>query len=831
MKLIACLLALGMAGTVTAQRSLRMKGNGKKRGRETTEPGENLKYFDRVATFPVCRQLDAGCNDGTQTVAEIVVVTDDGMTAVYTDAERQVLGFVDIEDPRNPLPLGTIDLPGEPTSVAIRQSFALVVVNDSASFTDTGGILLVVDIENVGTPTIVREIQLGGQPDSIGISPDDKYAVIAIENERDEDLGDGEVPQLPAGFVLILDIEANDPTEWPDPTVVDITGLDGVYENSDPEPEFVSINEDNIAVVTLQENNAAVLIDVTTQAVIDSFSMGSVDLENMDSVRDGVIDMTGSILGVVREPDGVTWIHGDYFVTANEGDMLGGSRGFTIFDKDGNVVYDPGSSFEYLNSSFGHYPEGRSHKKGSEVENVVYAKNLKLLFVQSERASTIIVFDVIDPSNPKFHQVLPSEISPEGGYYIESRNLFIAACEVDFIKPYRASLIIYEYGSSSPSYPTLMSVEDGSIGNGVPIGWGAISGLSPPSELTAETKTILYAVDDRSFKKSRIFTIYTSSPSTKTSKAAKVPKNSNSPAMITEAMHIKDDNGVFAAFPPYGDFTAAERDDMINDDKTVNLDSEGIVATSSGFWIASEGRGTVGDDDEPIESLNLLFKLDTDGVIEEVISLPDAVNDIQFEFGFEGVTVDGDYVVVAFQRAWGDEANPRLGIYNMQTEVWKFVFYPLDEPESPNGKTHQIQHEYYLAEILILYNFSCVCFISGGWVGLSEISSLGDGDLLVLERDNQGGSDAAIKRIYSVSLGDLDMVADGDQITKSLIRDVLGDTAATGGMPLEKFDGMAVLGRHVWIVNDNGGVKGSNGETQLLNLGKLEISGLGRRIR
>jgi len=103
--------------------------------------------------------------------------------------------------------------------------------------------------------------------------------------------------------------------------------------------------------------------------------------------------------------------------------------------------------------------------------------------------------------------------------------------------------------------------------------------------------------------------------------------------------------------------------------------------------------------------------------------------------------------------------------------------------------------------------------------------------LLVLERDNQGGSDAAIKRIYSVSLGDLDMVADGDQITKSLIRDVLGDTAATGGMPLEKFDGMAVLGRHVWIVNDNGGVKGSNGETQLLNLGKLEISGLGRRIR
>ena len=40
--------------------------------------------------------------------------------------------------------------------------------------------------------------------------------------------------------------------------------------------------------------------------------------------------------GVVREPDAVKWLDDDHFVTANEGDMDGGSRGWTIFNKDGS---------------------------------------------------------------------------------------------------------------------------------------------------------------------------------------------------------------------------------------------------------------------------------------------------------------------------------------------------------------------------------------------------------------------------------------------------------------------------------------------------------------
>jgi len=132
-----------------------------------------------------------------------------------------------------------------------------------------------------------------------------------------------------------------------------------------------------------------------------------------------------------------------------------------------------------------------------------------------------------------------------------------------------------------------------------------------------------------------------------------------------------------------------------------------------------------------------------------------------------------------FQRAWNEEENARLGIYNIEDESWKFVYYPLDEPESPNG----------------------------GWVGLSDITAVGDGTFLVLERDNQGGPDMRIKRIYKIDLSGLDEVhplrkiGDGYIVEKELVKDILGDMKAGGGVGFEKVEGMAYLDGDVWIVS------------------------------
>jgi hypothetical protein len=162
--------------------------------------------------------------------------------------------------------------------------------------------------------------------------------------------------------------------------------------------------------------------------------------------------------------------------------------------------------------------------------------------------------------------------------------------------------------------------------------------------------------------------------------------------------------------------------------------------------------------------------------------------------------LDGDYVVVAFQRALMTENHPRIGIYDTVSETWGFVYYPLDKPTS--------QYE-------------------GGWVGLSDISPLpGDGEFLVLERDNRAGHDASIKKIYKISLDydSIDFTVDATpmMIIKTEFRDLMDDLAAPKGPIPEKVEGLAVdqMG-HVWIVNDNDGVDDTSGEQQLLDLGML----------
>ena len=92
----------------------------------------------------------------------------------------------------------------EPISVATVGGYALVAVNTSENFVNTSGELKVVDL---GTRSVVRSIPLGGQPDSIAVSPDGQFAAVAIENERDEELGDGSPPQPPPGFLVIVDLD------------------------------------------------------------------------------------------------------------------------------------------------------------------------------------------------------------------------------------------------------------------------------------------------------------------------------------------------------------------------------------------------------------------------------------------------------------------------------------------------------------------------------------------------------------------------------------------------------------------------------------------------
>lgn len=575
--------------------------------------------FNRIASFPV----HLNTPDAEETSAEIISATADGMTLVYTDSPAEVVGFIDITDPANPQAAGIIELDGEPTAVAVAGMTAFVGENTSESFTEPSGVLHAIDVDS---REVLATCDLGGQPDSVAVSPDGSFVAVAIENERDEDLGDGRVGQMPGGFLSITQTDGAS-LDCSTTMVVDLAGLADVGAG-DPEPEFVAINGEGEIVVTLQENNHMVVVSAEGE-ILRHFSAGAVTLEGVDTEEEGALIFSETIT-VVREPDSVTWIDNTHFATANEGDMDGGSRGWTIFSQDGDVVYESGTDFEHALVEIGHYPEERSGNKGVEPESVTFDtfNGTPYVFVGSERGSVVGVYNVSDPANPVLEQLLPSGIGPEGYVTIPQRNLLISANETDDAGP-RAHVMLFEYQDAPAFYPHLTSAGMDEL-----TGWGAISG-----QVMADDGTIFAVSDSFYGLQPRIFHI----------------DPSQTPAQIVEAIDVTRDG------------RAAQLLDM----EGITTDGEG------GFWIASEGRS-----DRLVP--HAIYHVSAEGEIEDFITLPNALLAVERRFGFEGITRVGDTLYIAVQREWRDDpaGHAKVLSYNLESEAWGVIHYPLTQPST-----------------------------------------------------------------------------------------------------------------------------------------------------
>ena len=586
--------------------------------------------FNRITSFETTLNMASGEDTTRETSPEIIAATSDGKTLVYTDSPLGAMGIIDITDPGNPVPIGNIALDGEPTSVAIIGRKAFVGINTSVSYTQPSGYLLVIDID---TKAEISRCDLGGQPDSVAVSKQEDFVSVAIENERDEDAGDGRTGQMPAGYLAMIDI-SDSVLDCGSLKKVSLTGLAEVSPE-DPEPEFVDINKLGETVVTLQENNHLVVVD-RQGSIRSHFSAGSVSLSNVDTKEERALTFDDNLEKVVREPDAVKWLDESHFVTANEGDMDGGSRGFTIFGKDGTVVYESGLSFEYAVASIGHYPEKRSGNKGVEPESIEVANfgETPIIFVGSERGSVVGVYDVTDSSNPVLVQLLPSGIGPEGYVAIPERNLFVSANEVDLIEDggVRAHVMLFEYQKAQASYPQLTSAGINQP-NGSPVGWGAISGM------VADEEDTIWAVNDSFYAmQPTIFKIDTKS----------------SPAQITDYIRV-----------------------LRNGYPAQKLDLEGITMDGKGgFWLASEGRT-----DRLIP--HAILQVEASGEIIQEVGLPAELMAVEKRFGFEGITMSGNTLWMIVQREWQDDPENHVKIvaYDTETGEWGAVHYPKAKPE------------------------------------------------------------------------------------------------------------------------------------------------------
>ncbi len=595
-------------------------------------PAAAEPVFNRIASFPVAANLPEGEDKATS--SEIITAPPDGNTLVYSDAPGGTIGFIDITDPKAPKAGGSIAIDGEPNSVAAAGAKVLVTIDRTEDMTKPAGELGVVD---VASKTLETTCDLAGQPDSVVVSPDGTFAAIAIENQRDEELNEGEIPQLPAGELLILALDDGIPACGAIRRV-DLTGLAAVAPE-DPEPEFVNINADGEIAVTLQENNHVVIVDSKTGTVTGHFTAGTVDLTDVDTKSNGALEFNGKLESVPREPDSVKWLGTDRLVVANEGDYKGGSRGFTIFDRSGKVLYDAGMSLEHEIARIGHFPDKRAKNKGIEPEGMEAASfgGQQYFFVLAERASVVAVYKDTG-AEPELVQLLPSGISPEGAVAIPGRNLLATANEADLGEDggARSHVMIYELAEGEKAYPTLVSNDV----DGKPLGWGALSGLVGD----AEKDGILYAVSD---------SVYAMQPSIFTIDTTKKP------AEITSVLRVTR-----------------------NGQPAQKLDIEGIALDGKGgFWLASEGDSAklVGHG---------LYNVNAKGEIKAEIGLPPELLSGESRYGFEGVTTVGEgedtTLWMAVQREWKDDekGTVKLVSYNPKSKEWGAVRYPLDKAEA-----------------------------------------------------------------------------------------------------------------------------------------------------
>ncbi|MEN9239005.1 MAG: hypothetical protein Q6K80_12375 [Thermostichus sp. DG_1_6_bins_120] len=440
------LLSLGLSSLAVAQAGAAVKG-------ELIATLEGLGGAEMLA---VSKDGAFTVVAGSTTVT-LVDIADDGLS---------VRGTYELEDtflPEN-------STAAEFTGVAISPdgTFALVAVKDDDkanldTFDEVPGKVLALSLPDL---KVVGQVQVGRGPDSIAIAPNGQFAVVANEDEENEE--DLTNLENRPGTLSIIDLR-NGPTlmsqvEIPIPP-------EGIpFFPHDPQPETVRIAPDNSFIVaTLQENNAIARVEVPaklpTPLRADAFTVTNFDAGirtgsglTQDKVGEGkcrssAYDLTArQEFTSAREPDGIAITpDGRYLVTADEDNLTAvnkqthgevplsrhGSRSISVYDaKTGALLGDSGDSIE--EAIIAAQLPMRCNSKGPEPEvvSVGEVNGRTLAFVAIERSDAITIHDITDPANIQLldsvilnpgivGQDKAAELEPEGIEFIPERNLVV----------------------------------------------------------------------------------------------------------------------------------------------------------------------------------------------------------------------------------------------------------------------------------------------------------------------------------------------------------------------------------------------------------------------
>ncbi|WP_339723083.1 choice-of-anchor I family protein [uncultured Paraglaciecola sp.] len=239
-----------------------------------------------------------------------------------------------------PTELNGVALAG-PTSVAVSGNWMAVAV--PAADKATNGLVLFYSGLDTSSPTFVKAVEVGNLPDMVTFTPDASKVLTANEGEPS---GDYNID--PEGSISVITIANGTPSDtattisfsdyngkqaeleaqgmhFPNPSGRTINGtLISTTVAQDLEPEYITTTND-LAYVTLQENNGLAIVDLTDNSV-KVIGLGFKDWSDfqIDAMEDGTVSFGqyDDLYGMYM-PDTIAsyqWKDANFLLTANEGD-------------------------------------------------------------------------------------------------------------------------------------------------------------------------------------------------------------------------------------------------------------------------------------------------------------------------------------------------------------------------------------------------------------------------------------------------------------------------------------------------------------------------------
>jgi alkaline phosphatase/2',3'-cyclic-nucleotide 2'-phosphodiesterase (5'-nucleotidase family)/3',5'-cyclic AMP phosphodiesterase CpdA/methionine-rich copper-binding protein CopC len=294
---------------------------------------------------------------------------------------------VDLSNPANPVLLHTVTLAGNAQSVAVNAEGLIAVAVDkeatvpgsSATYHDSG----LVQFFTMSGSSIVSagQVTVGSLPDSITFNENGTLLVTANEGEPNTFYTTEEDSMDPVGSISIIEVNGAHPASSAVTTLTfdayngqleqlrnkgvrisgddDADGITGNLVAQDMEPEYVSISGSK-AYVTLQENNAVAVVDLTTKKISAIYPAGLKDWDRgtpeatsyeltleypgdrPDFDNDGAVDngevVAGGLSGLWYEgKESVDGVEYDIYYTITDR----GPQAFAIGDRANDNPNDP----------------------------------------------------------------------------------------------------------------------------------------------------------------------------------------------------------------------------------------------------------------------------------------------------------------------------------------------------------------------------------------------------------------------------------------------------------------------------------------------------------